>query len=153
MVQPQIGTWSGNPYLGSLNASVSPKWGMLVIFRFVTAHIARDFGRNELEFSEYLRTLGLVQIIGVIGFLTYLAAFGAVQCGRMDGNSLTFTLSNMTAALCVGVSLLEDFNLAAALIQASYFLIGAVGLFRWMSRPAHPRAAQAYTHHDAVSGE
>jgi hypothetical protein len=49
---------------------------MLVIFRFVTPQIAIDYGRNKLEFADYLRALWPIQIIGSIGFLTYLSAFG-----------------------------------------------------------------------------
>lgn len=89
-----------------------------------------------MEFTEYLRNLDPKQVVGVLGFLTYLTAFGAVQSGRMDGNGLAFTLCNMTAAVLVGISLFEEFNLSAALIQASYFIIGTIGVLRWMFRRA-----------------
>jgi len=87
-----------------------------------------------LEFVDYLKNLGPLQIAGVIGFFTYLLAFGAVQCGLMDGNGLAFTLANMLAAALVGVSLLAEFNLSSALIQTSYLIIGVVGVLRWCSK-------------------
>jgi hypothetical protein len=92
-----------------------------------------------MEFVEYFRTLGPLQLAGVVGFITYLSAFAAVQCGWMDGNSLAFTLCNMLAAALVGVSLVAELNLSSALIQASYLIIGTVGIFRW----ARARSATA----------
>lgn len=80
---------------------------------------------------DYLRTIGPLQLTGLMGFVTYLLAFGAVQCGWMDGNGLGYSLGNMFAAAMVGVSLLAEFNLPSALIQTSYLLIGAVGVARW----------------------
>lgn len=95
-----------------------------------------------MEFVDYLRTLGPLQVAGVIGFITYLSAFAAVQCGWLDGNSLAFTLGNMLAAALVGVSLLAEFNLSSVLIQASYLIIGLVGILRWaIGRTATETAA------------
>lgn len=69
--------------------------------------------------------------MGVLGFFTYLSAFAAVQFGRMDGNGLGYALSNMLAATLVGASLLAEFNLSSALIQASFLIVGAFGVLRW----------------------
>ena len=84
-----------------------------------------------MELGDYLRSLGPLQATGVMGFFTYLLAFGAVQLGWMDGNGIGFTLCNMLAAALVGLSLLVEFNLSSALIQASYLVIGLVGILRW----------------------
>lgn len=84
-----------------------------------------------MESVDYLQSLETLQITGVLGFITYLLAFGAVQCGWMDGNGLGYTLGNMLAAALVGVSLLAEFNLSSALIQSSYLIIGLVGIMRW----------------------
>ncbi|MGJ8583481.1 MAG: CBU_0592 family membrane protein [Marinosulfonomonas sp.] len=64
------------------------------------------------------------------------------QTLKWVGNGLTFTLCNMTAAALVGVSLFSEFNLSAALIQASYLFIGFIGVFRWMFRRATSGAAK-----------
>jgi len=95
-----------------------------------------------LELMDYLSTLGPLQLTGVAGFLTYILAFGAVQCGWMNGNGLGYTLCNMLAAALVGVSLLAEFNLSSALIQTSFFFVGLVGVLRWsLNRPASKRSA------------
>ena len=78
--------------------------------------------------SYYFTGLGAYQSIGVAGFIFYIASFGAVQLGLMDGNRFTFTLLNILAACLVGISLFADFNLASALIQGSWILIGLIGL-------------------------
>ncbi len=75
-----------------------------------------------------LGSLGLPQLIGLIGFLLYIGAFAAVQFERMDGNGMSFSLVNTLAAIFVAVSLFADFNLASALIQGSWIVIGITGI-------------------------
>lgn len=73
-------------------------------------------------------SLGPLQIIGVMGFLIYIAAFTAVQLELMNGNGITFSLANTLAAMLVALSLFADFNLASALIQGSWIVIGIAGI-------------------------
>lgn len=80
------------------------------------------------ELYQYVYTLGPLELVGVAGFVCYVLAFGAVQCGRLDGNSLSYTLANILAASLVAISLLAEFNLASALIQSSWILLGVLGL-------------------------
>ena len=79
-------------------------------------------------FVNYLAKLGPYESIGVAGFVCYTTAFGAVQFGLMDGNRMPFTLLNILGACLVGVSLTAEFNLASALIQGSWIVIGLIGL-------------------------
>lgn len=78
--------------------------------------------------AEYLINLNVAQGIGVLGFICYISLFSAVQLGRMDGNSTVYSLGNVIAASLVAISLLEEFNLSAALIQGSWIVIGLIGL-------------------------
>ena len=41
------------------------------------------------DIFQYFIGLGFYELIGVLGFLTYIAAFGSVQLGLLDGNSTT----------------------------------------------------------------
>lgn len=77
---------------------------------------------------NYLAGIGLYETVGVVGFVCYIAAFGAVQLGLMDGNRLSYTLLNLLAACLVGISLIAEFNLASALIQGSWIVISLIGL-------------------------
>ena len=90
---------------------------------------------------DYLRTIGPLQLAGLMGFISYLLAFGAVQCGWLDGNGLGYTLGNMFAAALVGLSLLAEFNLSSALIQTSYLIIGVVGVLRWTFKKLNGKSA------------
>jgi len=70
----------------------------------------------------------LLQVIGIIGFLTYIIGFALVQCGKVCGNGVAYPASKVFAATCVLISLVGAFNLASMLIQLSYILIGIYGV-------------------------
>lgn len=77
---------------------------------------------------EYLAGLNSFQLTGLAGFVIYIYAFGAVQFGWLNGNSAAYSLANVLAATCVAISLTADFNLASALIQGSWIVVGLTGL-------------------------
>jgi len=81
-----------------------------------------------LSFTDYLSGLGPLEWVGVVGFICYISAFGAVQFGKLDGNSAGYSLANILAASLVAISLFAEFNLASALIQTSWIIAGIVGL-------------------------
>lgn len=93
------------------------------------------------EISNYVAGLGFYECIGVTGFICYVTAFGSVQLGLMDGNSAPYSLLNILAACLVGISLFADFNLASALIQGSWIIIGLIGLALRGWRPIAARPA------------
>lgn len=82
-----------------------------------------------------LADLNFFQAIGLMGFAAYLAGFGALQMGWLDGNGRVYAWANIFGASFVLISLYDAFNLASALIQLSWILIGTVGLMRRASRP------------------
>lgn len=81
-------------------------------------------------FEQYLSTFGYLQVIGVVGFLFYIFSFACVQFGLLDGNGQLYAFYNVIAASLVAISLIAEFNLASALIQCSWIVIGLVGLTR-----------------------
>jgi hypothetical protein len=85
----------------------------------------------------YVFALSVLQIVGVAGFIAYIFGFGAVQMGWMDGNGASYSACNVLAASLVGLSLLAEFNLASALIQISWIIIGCVGIARRVKRRSH----------------
>ncbi len=76
----------------------------------------------------------LLGAIGIGGVALYLLAYALLQLGLLRGSGYSYTLLNMSAASCVLVSLLEEFNLSSFLIQISWILISIVGLFRMFLR-------------------
>ena len=81
-----------------------------------------------LDLFTYFTTLGSLEMIGVMGCAVYIGAFGSVQFEFIDGNSATYSIANVLAATLVDISLLAEFNLACALIQGSWIIIGLAGL-------------------------
>jgi len=77
---------------------------------------------------RYAETLGLLETLGVFGFILYISTFAAVQWGLMNGNSTAYSLSNVMSSSLVALSLIAEFNLSAALIQGSVIIIGVPGL-------------------------
>ncbi|MEL6571333.1 MAG: hypothetical protein AAFQ64_06735 [Pseudomonadota bacterium] len=96
---------------------------------------------------EYVSSLGALELVGVGGFLFYLFSFGAVQLGQLDGNSATYSVLNIFAASLVAVSLLAEFNLSSALIQASWIAIGLTGLILRALKSRKVRTALADLYH------
>ena len=72
--------------------------------------------------------LSVYEVIGLCGFAAYLGGFAALQFGWLSGDGVAYTLANIIAAALVLTSLVESFNLASAMIQVSWIIIGAVGL-------------------------
>lgn len=97
------------------------------------------------DFFTYFSTLGPFELIGLLGFLCYIVAFGSVQLGRLDGNSTLYSLANILAASLVSISLIHEFNLASALIQGSWIVIGltGLGLRAWNVRSSTQRVLNA----------
>ena len=75
-----------------------------------------------------MEIFSFVQILGLAGFIGYMAGFAGQQFGLIDGNSKTYSLINVGSASLVLLSLMEHFNLASALIQISWIAIGLGGL-------------------------
>jgi hypothetical protein len=86
-------------------------------------------------YQSFLADLGPYQLAGLIGFVLYIFSFSAVQFNWIDGNSAVFSLTNIAAASLVAISLIADFNLASALIQGSWIVIGLAGLALRLRRP------------------
>jgi hypothetical protein len=110
---------------------------------FVRCAIASSSQRRKITMTvsqSLLMDLNIYQITGLAGFFVYLFAFGAVQFDWLNGNSAFYSACNILAASLVAVSLIADFNLASALIQGSWIMIGAVGLIVRLRRPVAQRA-------------
>lgn len=70
----------------------------------------------------------LLNAVGVLGSLTYIAGFGMVQTRVICGNGIVYCCLQITAATCVLISLNSSFNLAFFIIQISFATIGLFGL-------------------------
>lgn len=77
----------------------------------------------------------VVRAIGVLGFMTYVMNYLLLSLNVLSSSQIRFFALNILAAALVLVSLTEEFNLASALIQCFWILIGALAvLLRLRSR-------------------
>jgi hypothetical protein len=84
--------------------------------------------------TQFVHELSVFDAFGLIGFATYLGGFGALQFGLLDGNGKVYAWTNVLGASFVLISLYDAFNLASALIQISWIVIGYVGIVRRSGR-------------------
>lgn len=92
-----------------------------------------------MNFFEYINNLGSFQLLGVVGSFIYISSFACVQLGKMDGNNIHYSICNVLAASLVALSLTVEFNLASALIQYSWMVIGLIGLALRFHKKSSPQ--------------
>lgn len=102
-------------------------------------------------YQSFLSELGPYQLAGLGGFALYICSFSAVQFNWIDGNSCGYSITNIAAASLVAISLIADFNLASALIQGSWILIGMTGLALRLRRPSREQVLIATSYNGARS--
>ncbi len=75
----------------------------------------------------------ITSIIGIGGAMFYVLSYLLLQAGLIRGESLTYTLMNLTAALMVTISLYHAFNIASLVIQISMASLSVFGMTRrWL---------------------
>ena len=70
----------------------------------------------------------LHDLIGIIGVICIIAAYGSLQLDFVSGDSLSYLLLNLIGALLVLVSLYFEWNLSAAVMEGIWVLISCYGL-------------------------
>ena len=71
-------------------------------------------------------------LAGFIGVVLIVIAYLLLQLNKLPSSAPSYSLLNALGALLVIVSMLFDFNLAAFLMEAFWFLISLFGLTRSM---------------------
>lgn len=72
----------------------------------------------------------LATLAGLLGALIYAVTYVMVAFDRMPSQTANFYLTRMIAAALVGISLLDTFHLATAVIQGFFLVVSAIGLIR-----------------------
>lgn len=70
-------------------------------------------------------------ISGIVGVVIYIGSYFSLQAGLIRGQGYLYAGLNATAATCVLLSLIEDFNLSSALIQITFIAISCFGMVRF----------------------
>lgn len=92
----------------------------------------------SFDFTGY----SLFDIVGVTGFLFYLAAYTSLTMKWLEGHSLRYFTLNLCASSCVLISLTSHFNIASALIQIFWIVISCIGLCMVCTRKIKNRRAR-----------
>ncbi len=82
--------------------------------------------------SEF--NFGWHDAIGIAGVSLILLAYLGIQLERVNGQSLAYSLINMTGAILILVSLYFTFNLASFIIECFWLAISILGIARWFRR-------------------
>ncbi len=73
-------------------------------------------------------------VLGIIGVAFILAAYLLLQLERMSATGPSYLLANGLGSLLILVSLVNEFNLSAFVVEATWFLISLFGLMRCLNR-------------------
>lgn len=73
-------------------------------------------------------------VLGIIGVAMVLLLYFLLQSERVLATSPAFSLGNATGAGLILVSLVQQFNLSAFIVEAAWLLISLYGLARNMRR-------------------
>jgi hypothetical protein len=80
-------------------------------------------------------------VAGITGVVLIIGAYFLLQSRRMSGTGLAFPLINAVGAALILVSLTQQFNLAAFMVEVFWLLISLFGVTRWvLERRRFPRS-------------
>jgi hypothetical protein len=72
----------------------------------------------------------LFDLVGFIGVVLIVVAYLLLQLDKLPSSSPKYSLLNAGGALLIIVSLIFAFNLSAFIVEAFWFLISLLGLWR-----------------------
>ena len=72
----------------------------------------------------------LFDVAGFIGVVLIIVAYLLLQLEKLPSSSPRYSLLNAAGALLIMVSLIFAFNLSAFIVEAFWFLISLLGLWR-----------------------
>ena len=73
----------------------------------------------------------LYDLAGNIGVAVVIIIYLFLQLGKINNASLKFSLLNAIGAILIMISLFDQFNLSAFVIEVFWLLISLVGLIRF----------------------
>jgi hypothetical protein len=75
----------------------------------------------------------LFHLAGFTGVVLIIAAYLLLQLEKLPSSSPRYSMLNAVGAMLIMVSLIFAFNLSAFIVEAFWFLISLVGLWRSLS--------------------
>jgi hypothetical protein len=84
----------------------------------------------------------LSDLAGFIGVVLIIVAYLLLQLEKLPSSSPRYSLFNAAGALLIMVSLIFAFNLSAFIVEAFWFLISLLGLWRSLVARKHSNPGQ-----------
>lgn len=80
--------------------------------------------------SHFQNDLSFYEILGLAGAALYLLSYVLTALDKLPSNAPGYYVAKLLASALVAISLLEQFNLASAIIQSFFFLVSLLGIVR-----------------------
>jgi hypothetical protein len=77
---------------------------------------------------------GLLDIFGIAGVILLVITYLLLQVNKLQSSGLLYSLLNAIGAGLIILSLLDNFNLSAFLMEAFWVLISLIGVVRYLRR-------------------
>lgn len=74
----------------------------------------------------------IYDFVGNIGVFLILLGYLLIQIKKMNSSNLIYSLMNLLGAVFIIVSLTQNFNLSAFVIEAFWVLISLIGIFNYL---------------------
>ena len=71
-------------------------------------------------------------VVGNGGVALIVGCYFLLQTGRLESKHLAYSIGNLTGASLVMISLLQEFNVAAFVLEAFWAAISCYGVFAWV---------------------
>jgi len=81
----------------------------------------------------------LSDLAGFIGVVLIIVAYLLLQLEKLPSSSPRYSLLNAAGALLIIISLVSAFNLSAFIVEAFWFLISVLGLWRSLRAGKHSK--------------
>lgn len=85
-------------------------------------------------------TYGWHDLLGNVGVIIVLVSYLLLQLERLSATRPPYLLANGLGALLILISLMNQFNLSAFVIEAAWLLISVYGLIRCLRGPSEESA-------------
>jgi len=89
-----------------------------------------------------ISNLTLFDLAGFVGVVLIIVAYLLLQLDKLPSSSPRYSLLNAVGALLIIISLVFKFNLSAFIVEAFWFLISLLGLWRSLATTKHLKASQ-----------
>lgn len=76
----------------------------------------------------------LYDLIGNVGVIFIIVAYLLLQLNKISSDDIRYSIMNLLGAALVIISLIENFNISAFVIEAFWVAISLIGILKFLKR-------------------